>query len=101
MDEISLENQAVSWLGCPIGHGPIEQRPSSLYCPTHDLSFLNVNGILRLLSPGKVTEADAFAAEYRRQRQEQGWRPLSAEEMSALPYKSPSGWDPLDRKSVV
>jgi len=95
MNDDSSDKLIPDWLGCPVCQRPLRQRGSVLYCQSHNLSFPEVNGILRLLPPDKVREAEAFVVEYRREREKQGWRPLSAEEMSALPYKSPSDWDPL------
>jgi SAM-dependent methyltransferase len=53
------------------------------------------DGIYRLLPPTELAAAEAYAAEYRQQREAQGWRPLAADELVALPDKAPSGWDSL------
>jgi uncharacterized protein YbaR (Trm112 family) len=84
-----------SWLACPLCRGPLSQVEDDFYCPEHDLVFPAREGILRLLPPPEREAAADFAAEYRRRREEQGWRPLSAEEISALPETAPSGWDRL------
>jgi SAM-dependent methyltransferase len=95
MDDNSIGKVIPSWLGCPVCQGPLTQQESAFYCPSHNLSFPEVNGILRLLPPEKVVEAEAFAIEYRRQRENQDWRRLSANEMIALPEKGPRDWDKL------
>ncbi len=95
MDDDSLGKVMPSWLGCPICQSPLDQGESAITCPRHNLSFPEANGILRLLPPGNEEEADAFAIEYRRQRDNQGWRRLSADEMMALPEKGPGDWDAL------
>jgi uncharacterized protein YbaR (Trm112 family) len=95
MDDDSLGKAIPSWLGCPMCQGPLGQQESALTCLSHNLAFPEVNGILRLLPPEKAVEAGAFAIEYRRQRENQGWRRLSADEMMALPEKGPRDWDTL------
>jgi SAM-dependent methyltransferase len=54
-----------------------------------------VNGILQLLNPDRSAAAGAFGADYREQRENQGWRALSAGEIAALPEKIPTNWDRL------
>ncbi|GAG25456.1 unnamed protein product, partial [marine sediment metagenome] len=46
-----------------------------------------------MLPPDKSAAAGAFAAEYRERRENQAWRALSADEITALPEKIPSNWD--------
>ena len=84
-----------SWLGCPVCQQSLVQRENSLYCPDDDLSFPLQDGIFRLIPPEQQEEADAYAEEYREQREEQGWRSLTAEEMAALPTVPPRGWDKI------
>jgi SAM-dependent methyltransferase len=83
------------WLGCPICQGPLDQTETELHCSVDDLDFPIQAGIFRLLPPGEQKTADAFAEEYRQQREAQGWPPLAADELAALPEKAPAGWDPL------
>lgn len=84
-----------TWLGCPVCQGPLDQIEAGLYCPVDDLNFPLQDGIYRLLPPGEREAADAYAEEYRRQRENQGWLPLTAEVLAGLPEKAPAGWDSL------
>lgn len=94
-----------TWLGCPVCQGPLEQTDTGLQCPVDALDFPMQEGIFRLLPPEEQQAADAFAQTYRQQREAQGWRPLAANELAALPEKSPAGWDslywPVRRQSYV
>jgi hypothetical protein len=65
------------------------------YCSEHDLIFPSEEDIHQLLPPDEREGAAEFAAEYRQRREEQGWRPLSAGELAALPEVAPTGWDRL------
>jgi SAM-dependent methyltransferase len=84
-----------TWLGCPVCQGPLEQIDTGLQCPVDALDFPVQDGIFRLLPPEERPAADAYAQAYRQQREAQGWRPLAADELAALPEKSPAGWDSL------
>jgi len=84
-----------AWLGCPVCQGPLDQTETGLHCPVDSLDFPLQDGIFRLLLPGEEEMADAYAEEYRRQREAQGWGPLTSEELVALPEVAPPGWDPL------
>jgi SAM-dependent methyltransferase len=85
-----------TWLGCPVCQRPLDQTLTCLHCPVDALEFPLQDGIYRLLPPGESEAADAYAAKYRRQREAQGWRPLTPAELVALPEKAPgSGWDSL------
>jgi SAM-dependent methyltransferase len=95
MDNPMREKTLPEWLGCPVCQGPLDRTKTSLHCPADSLDFPLQDGIFRLLPPGEREAAGAYAEEYRQQREAQGWRPLAAEELSALPDKAPAGWDPL------
>ncbi len=95
MESKSMNNEVPSWLGCPVCQKALNQQENSLYCPDDALSFAVQKGILCLISPEQQEEADAYAEEYRTQREEQGWRLLTAEEMAALPTVPPRGWDKI------
>jgi SAM-dependent methyltransferase len=95
MESKTMNKDVPSWLGCPICQKALSQQENSLYCPNDDLSFPLQDGILRLMPPEQQEAADAFAAEYRDRREEQGWRSLTAEEMAALPTIPPGGWDKI------
>jgi len=90
-----MNNDVPSWLGCPVCQNALSQQENGLYCSNDDLSFPLEDGILRLMPAEQREEADAFAAEYRDRREEQGWRSLTAEEMAALPTIPPGGWDKI------
>lgn len=83
------------WLGCPICGGPLDPLDGALLCARDDLNFPIQDGILRALLPAERKAADEWAADYRHRREEQGWRPLSPEEISVLPETAPAGWDRL------
>ncbi len=85
----------LEWLGCPVCQGPLNQTATGLYCPADGLDFPLQDGIYRLLPPGELEAAEAYAAQYRQQREAQGWRSLAAGELAALPEQAPDGWDPL------
>ena len=85
----------LAWLGCPVCQGPLDPTQTGLYCPADDLDFPLQEGIFRLMPPGETAAAEAYAEEYREQREAQGWRSLAAEELAALPDKAPAGWDSL------
>jgi SAM-dependent methyltransferase len=84
-----------TWLGCPVCQGPLDQTRTGLHCPVDTLDFPLLDGIYRLLPPGVLAAAETYAAEYRQQREAQGWRTLTPAELVALPEKGPSGWDSL------
>ena len=89
------DNTIPSWLACPLCRGSLNQVEDGFYCAEHDLIFPVQEGIFQMLPPAERESAADFAAEYRERREEQGWRPLSAEELSALPEVAPDGWDRL------
>lgn len=89
------DNTIPSWLACPLCRGSVSQVEDGFYCSQHDLVFPVQEGIFQMLPPDERESAADFAAEYRQRREEQGWRPLSAEELSALPEAAPDGWDRL------
>jgi SAM-dependent methyltransferase len=90
-----LNTPLPSWLGCPICGGPLDPLDGAMVCARDDLNFPIQDGILRALLPAERRAADEWATDYRRRREEQGWRPLSPEEMSVLPETAPAGWDRL------
>ena len=83
------------WLGCPVCQGSLDESKTGLHCPVDDLAFPVEDGIVRLLPPGEQEAADAYAAEYRQQREAQGWPPVEADDLAALPEKASGGWDSL------
>ncbi len=89
------DDQILSWLACPLCRGSLSRTGEGLYCSEHDLIFPAVDGIYQLLPPVETEGAAEFAAEYRKRREEQGWTPLSAGELAALPEVAPAGWDRL------
>jgi SAM-dependent methyltransferase len=95
MDNPIRQKTIPAWLGCPVCQGPLDQTETSLGCPADGLNFPLQDSIFRLLPPGEREAAGAYAEEYRQQREAQGWRPLTAEELATLPQKAPAGWDPL------
>lgn len=90
-----IKTTAPEWLGCPVCQGPLNQTKTGLHCPVDELDFPLQDGIYRLLPPGELKAVEAYAAQYRQQREAQGWRSLAAEELAALPERAPDGWDPL------
>lgn len=89
------EQKTPAWLACPLCRGTLSQVADGFYCSEHDLIFPSQDGILRMLPPAERETAAEFAAEYRRRREEQGWRPLTVDELTALPEIIPAGWDRL------
>lgn len=84
-----------SWLACPVCRGPLVRERSGVRCPADGQHFYEQDGILRLLPAERARDYDAFSALYRMQRERQGWRRLSVEEMAVLPEFAPNGWDRL------
>lgn len=82
-----------TWLGCPVCRGLLERTETGLYCPNDEIVFPLQDGIYRLLPLDEREAADAYAEKYREQREAQGWRPLTGDELAALPEKAPTGWD--------
>ena len=95
MDDLMREGILPEWLGCPVCQRPLDRTGTGLHCPADSLDFPLQDGIYRLLTPGERGAAGTYAEEYRQQREAQGWRPLAADELTALPDKAPAGWDPL------
>lgn len=88
-------NDVPTWLACPVCQETLSQQGDLLFCSHDDLSFPELDGILRLMPADQREAADAYAAGYRTRREEQGWRSLTAQEMAALPTIPPGGWDKI------
>jgi SAM-dependent methyltransferase len=91
MNEIT----SFTWLGCPICQGQLDQTETGLHCQVDTLDFPLQDGIFRLLPPEEREAAAAYGEKYRQQREAQGWPPLAAHAVAALPDKAPAGWDSL------
>ncbi len=89
---MSTSSVSSSNLVCPVCHGPLVDRSDDrLRCSACDSELTLVEGIWRCLSSEQSADVDAFLADYRRLRQDEGWGAPDAAYYRALPFHDTTG----------
>lgn len=79
-------------LACPDCHAPLEPAsPNELVCPQDGLRFPQVDGVWRLLLPGRADLYEKFVREYETIRLAEGRRSPDPAYYRALPHRDLSG----------
>lgn len=83
-------------MGCPYCQGALRPgRKGGLCCSECGHQFALRGCIPLLLRHEDAARLAGFSGDYREARLRDGWRPLTPEQMLALPYGSPPGYLPL------
>jgi len=99
-ERVEVANQGIStdlWsiLACPYCQGVVEPKGASVHCRGCQRQMPMEQGIPSLLREEDARRLAGFSAQYREARLRDGWRPMTGEQLLALPFGHPPGFQAL------